>query len=261
VTALVGDSTPLAGFKVKSTFRLDEIVPELAGQPEEQLRTAQALLYSQGLVTFADNGRFDTLRVPNTVVRLSMFDVLVRKVQFSEIDALLRAPSAALLKQLLQEIVDKGPLESEADMQREVELVFNWLCRGRGLKSQLRTVGKKRADLVIEGADGVLVLEFKLVQRIKLLGSIPDNLQALTEAEVMNISTTAQWSSPTPLPSTAVRNIAHVVRAAQDQVALYEAELKQRLGTDRPVHSFAVVLVGDHLIVRHADDKPVMSRD
>jgi hypothetical protein len=86
-----------------------------------------------------------------------------------------------------------------------------------------------------------LVLEFKLVQRIKLLGSIPDNLQALTEAEVMNMSTTAQWSSPTPLPSTAVRNIAHVVRAAQYQVALYEAELKQRLGTDRPVHSFAVV--------------------
>jgi hypothetical protein len=156
VTALVGDSTPLAGFKIKSTFHIDEIVPELAGQPEEHVRTAQALLYYQGLVTFADNGRFDTLRVPNTVVRLSMFDVLVRKVQFSEIDTLLRAPSAALLKQLLQEIADKGPLESEADMQREVELVFNWLCRGRGLKSQLRTVGKKRADLVVEGADGFI---------------------------------------------------------------------------------------------------------
>ncbi len=41
VTALVGASTPLAGFKVKSTFRLDEIVPELAGQPEEQLRTGR----------------------------------------------------------------------------------------------------------------------------------------------------------------------------------------------------------------------------
>ena len=254
VAELLGASAPLASGALEQVITFDEL---LAKPSTEAL---QALLFYQGIATFTD-AEGSSLRLPNEVVRQSMFLPLMRRVQFRDIDLLLRAPTAALFKELFEAVMVNidGAIKNEATFQFYVALALSELCRPADIRLEVRA-DYTRGDVLLVRKDGVLVLELKYVPLESLtLGERP--LSKLDDQELLLLPTTAQSSHmPAAGKSVLVRKVAHIVLGAQQQAAEHAAALrssadaasKHGITAETPLHAWVAVLVGGERVVVRA---------
>jgi hypothetical protein len=162
VAALLGESAPLEGGGIVSKFTLNELMSTSA---DESRKEAQALLFYQGLATYSDT-TFMALKLPNAIVRQTMFAQLVTSLKFRDIDKLLRSPSAARLQELLQEIAnikDERAIVNEASFELRVAGALAYLGHKDDIKVQVETVKRLRIDVVLVRGDKALLIECKRV--------------------------------------------------------------------------------------------------
>jgi hypothetical protein len=116
-------------------------------------------------------------------------------MQFGDIDLLLlRAPTAALFKELFEAVVvnSDDAIKNEATFQYHVALALAELCRPADIRLEVRA-DCTRGDVLLVRKDGVLVLELKYVPVESLtLGERP--LSELDDEELLLLPTTAQSS-------------------------------------------------------------------
>jgi hypothetical protein len=170
VAALLGESAPIEGGRIVKSFTLKQLMNTSA---DESGREAQALLFYQGLATFSDT-TFKSLKLPNEIIRHTMFAKLVNSLEFRDIDKLLRAPTAALLQELLQEIADikeEKVIVNEASFELRVAAALASLGHKDDIKVQVETVKPLRIDVLLVRGDKALLIECKRVPSDKLVAA------------------------------------------------------------------------------------------
>jgi hypothetical protein len=252
VAQLLGKSVPLER-GLERVITLESLV----SQPTAE--ALQALLFYQGIATFTD-AQGSSLCLPNELIRQKQFAPLHGTLQFRDINVLLRAPTTALFEALFADIAKLGPgaVQKESTFAFRVGLVLSKLCRIADIRLEVRA-GRTRCDVLLVCKDGALLLELKCVPLESLmLGG--QQLSELTDEQVFLLPTTAQSSHmPASGKSEVVRKVAHIVLAAQEQVAEQAASLRAtgRVGAATPLHAWVAVLVGDRVIVRAEADRVV----
>ena len=252
VTSLLGESAPLQRRLISQQFTVRDLI-----NPPTVV-AVQALLFHRGIATYADR-EFKSLKLPNEVVRHALFASLGRSVEFRDIDTLLRAPTASLLKEFLDEIVtsDDDAIETDAAFEFHVALALSRLCRPADIKMQLITTEQNRLDVLMWRGSTALVLALKCIPSSQLELKEQQQLDELSDADVLSLPTKVQ-SRYTPLPgdSTETRTVEHVVQVAlseaRDQVQLLRQGGTLGIDDATTVHAFVVVLVGSRILVRSA---------
>jgi hypothetical protein len=161
---------------------------------DESGREAQALLYYQGLATFSDT-TFKSLKLPNEIIRHTMFAKLAKSLEFRDIDKLLRAPTAARLQELLQEIADikeEKVIVNEASFELRVAAALASLGHKDDIKVQVETVKPLRIDVLLVRGDKALLIECKRVPSDKLVAEEGSSVADLSEEALLQLGTTAQ---------------------------------------------------------------------
>jgi hypothetical protein len=257
VAALLGESAPIEGSRIVKKFTLDELLNTSADSGKE----AQALLFYQGLVTFADT-TFTSLKLPNEIIRHTLFAQLAKSLKFRDIDKLLRAPTAARLQELLQEIADikeEKAIVNEASFELRVAAALASLGHKDDIRVQVETVKRLRIDVLLVRGDKALLIECKRVPSDKLLlADDVDDVSSLGEEALLQLHTSAQSRHmPDAGKSVTERKVRHIVEAAQVQVLAHAAVVRERgvagVTSQTEIHCFAAVLVGTRIVVRRAD--------
>jgi hypothetical protein len=256
VAALLGESAPLEGGGIVSKFTLNELMSTSA---DESRKEAQALLFYQGLATYSDT-TFTALKLPNAIVRQTMFAQLVTSLKFRDIDKLLRSPSAARLQELLQEIAnikDERAIVNEASFELRVAGALAYLGHKDDIKVQVETVKRLRIDVVLVRGDKALLIECKRVPSDSLVGCDGANLARMSEEALVQLRTRAQSRHmPVGGESSTDRKVQHIVEAAQAQVVEQMRKVREKntvgITSTTEIHCFAAVLVGTRIVVRQA---------
>lgn len=256
VAALLGESAPLEGGRIVKKFTLDEL---LSTSADESRKEAQALLFYQGLATFADT-TFTSLKLPNEIIRHTVFAQLVSSLKFRGIDKLLLAPTAARLQELLQEIADiknEQAIVNEASFELRVAAGLARLGHKDDIKVQVETVKRLRIDVLLVRGDKALLIECKRVPSDKLVAAEGSSVADLSEEALLQLGTKAQSRHmPDAGKPVANRKVHHIVEAAQAQVLAHAAVVRERgvagVTSQTEIHCFAAVLVGSRIIVHRA---------
>jgi hypothetical protein len=233
VASLMGTVARLDAPLIDS-FRLSDL---------DQLRPLQALLFHQGIATFADE-TYRTLKVPNEMIREALLLPLARSVNFRDFDALVRAPTAPLLAALLREIADafRGQkMLNESTFQTNIAATLMKLCRGRErVTTEFGTTGHKRLDVLVLQDNVGLIFEVKRI-----------DIDSLNTEDQNAVQSAADDAALLRVPK-----VADTVRDATQQVLEYADELKtgangKRLGivSDTALHAFVAVWVGGKIVV------------
>jgi len=256
VAALLGESAPLeGGGGIVRKFTLNEL---MSASAEESRKEAQALLFYQGLATYSDTTF--TLKLPNAIVRQTMFAQLVTSLKFRDIDKLLRSPSAARLQELLQEIAnirDERAIVNEASFELRVAGALAYLGHKDDIKVQVETVKRLRIDVVLVRGNKALLIECKRVPSDSLVACDGANLARMSEEALMQLRTRAQSRHmPAGGESSTDRKVQHIVEAAQAQVVEQMRKVREKnsvgITSATEIHCFAAVLVGTRIVVRQA---------
>jgi hypothetical protein len=279
--------SPVVGAGLKSSFSLRELEAESTASTSASTTTTlpstsarvvsaniQSLLFYHGVATFATNTNWMSLRVPNEMVRESLYAPLASAVGLTNVQRFLTTPTADVLQSLLVEVgqADSG-IENEATFQSRVATVLARFCRANELKLEVITVDRIRLDIVVVRDEFAVILELKIISRENVDFSANDSvllddesaqplrsLRGVDDEELMLLFTNAQTGShlPKSANSLAVRKVGHIVLAAQLQAQEQEQMLRRsgefNVSATSVVHAFVAVLVGDAIIVRAAND-------
>jgi hypothetical protein len=124
-------SVPSSVTDIMSQFTLEHLLQSMT------TREARSLLYYQGIVTFG-NERFDSLKLPNEIIRDTVFASLLDGIQFRNLDLLVREPNEELLTALFGEIAKIDGINNEATFQARVFSVLGLLGSLSRIKTEVR---------------------------------------------------------------------------------------------------------------------------
>jgi hypothetical protein len=279
--------SPVVGAGLKSSFSLRELEAESTASTLASTTTTlpstsaqgvsanvQSLLFYNGVATFAANTDWMSLRVPNEMVRESLYAPLANAVGLSNVQQFLTAPTADVLQSLLVEVGQAdAAIENEATFQCRVATVLARFCRANDVKLEVITADRIRLDIVVVRDEFAVILELKFISRENVTFDANEpvlmdderaqpiqSLRDVDDDDLMLLFTNARTGShlAPEANSTLVRKVGHIVSAAQRQAHEQEQKLRQsgkfNISADSVVYAFVAVLVGDAIIVRAAND-------